>query len=129
MAKRIGIAALGGQLKFRHGELKIDFSPGAGHPIARNFSSIRWVDESYWLLAGDPARVKLLGTSVKTRNLRPQVWTTERGRGRVFVSIPGHYMWTFDDPAFRILIFRGIAWAGHRHVNRFNKLVMLETLA
>jgi type 1 glutamine amidotransferase len=126
MAKRIGIAALGGKLKFRHGELKIDFSQAAGHPIARNFSSIRWVDESYWELVGDPARVQLLGTSVEDGKPQPQIWTTERGRGRVFVSIPGHYMWTFDDPAYRILIFRGIAWAGHRDVDRFNKLVMLD---
>ena len=39
------------------------FSPGAEHPIARNFNQIRWVDESYWLLVGDPSRIKLLGTS------------------------------------------------------------------
>lgn len=30
----------------------------------------------------------------------------------MFVSIPGHYTWTFDDPLFRILLLRGIAWAG-----------------
>ena len=28
----------------------------------------------------------------------------------MFVSIPGHYSWTFDDPLFRVLLLRGIAW-------------------
>ena len=86
MAKRIGIAALGGQLKFRHGESKIDFSPGAGHPIARNFSSIRWVDESYWSLAGDPARVKLLGTSVEDAKPRTAKSGRPSGVGAAFSS-------------------------------------------
>ncbi|PYJ04253.1 MAG: hypothetical protein DME25_10255 [Verrucomicrobia bacterium] len=47
----------------------------------------------------------------------------EQGPGRVFVSIPGHYTWTFDDPLFRLLLLRGIAWAGHQPLNRFNELV------
>ena len=44
----------------------------------------------------------------------------------MFVSIPGHYMWTFDDPVFRAVLFRGIAWTGHRNVDRFNDLVTLD---
>jgi type 1 glutamine amidotransferase len=126
MAKRIGLSALGGSIKFRHGELKIDFSPGAGHPIARNFDTIRWFDESYWALSGDPKTIKLLGTSVEDNKPQPQFWTIERSKGRVFVSVPGHFAWTFDDPMFRALLLRGIAWAGHREVDRFNKLVTLD---
>jgi type 1 glutamine amidotransferase len=126
MAKRIGLASLGGGIRFRHGELNIDFGPAADHPIARNFSNIRWIDESYWQLSGDPSQINLLGTSLEDGQAQPQFWTVQRGRGRVFVSIPGHYMWTFDDPAFRTLLLRGIAWAGHRDVDRFNELVMLD---
>jgi type 1 glutamine amidotransferase len=126
MAKRIGLSALGGKIRYRHGELDIDFSPGTGHPIARNFSNAHWVDESYWSLTGDPKDVKLLGTSKEDGKPQPQFWTVERGKGRVFVSIPGHFAWTFDDPIFRALILRGIAWAGHRDVDRFNKLVTLD---
>jgi type 1 glutamine amidotransferase len=44
----------------------------------------------------------------------------------VFVSIPGHFAWTFDDPAFRLVLLRAIAWAGHRDIDRFNKLVLLD---
>ena len=126
MAKRIGLSALGGQIRYRHGELHVDFAPGASHPIARNFDKVRWVDESYWKLTGNPADIRLLGTSLEDGEPQPQFWTVERGRGRVFVSIPGHYMWTFDDPAFRTLLLRGIAWAGQRSVDRFNGLVTLD---
>jgi hypothetical protein len=41
----------------------------------------------------------------------------------VFVSIPGHFSWTFDDPLFRVLLLRGIAWAAREPVDRFNDLV------
>lgn len=126
MAQRIGLAALGGKIRYRHGELNVDFSPAGEHPIARNFSKVRWVDESYWELAGNASKLTLLGQADEEGAPRPQFWTVERGRGRVFVSIPGHYMWTFDDPLFRTLIFRGIAWVGHRDVDRFNELVMVD---
>jgi len=46
------------------------------------------------------------------------MWTTEKGQGRVFVSIRGHYCWTFDDPLFRILLLRGIAWTAKEPVDR-----------
>jgi type 1 glutamine amidotransferase len=104
----------------------MDFNPGAQHPISRNFSTIRWVDESYWQLSGDAKGINLIGTSLEDGHPQPQFWTVERGRGRVFVSIPGHYMWTFDDPTFRVLLLRGIAWAGNRDVDRFNDLVWLD---
>jgi type 1 glutamine amidotransferase len=126
MAKRIGLSALGGGIRYRHGELTIDFTPGTEHPIARNFKGIQWVDESYWALSGDASRINLLGTSLEDGQPQPQFWTVERGRGRVFVSIPGHYSWTFDDPMFRTLLMRGIAWAGHRNVDRFNELATLD---
>jgi hypothetical protein len=126
MAKRIGLASLGGSIKYRHGPLDVDFSPGKDHPIARNFDRVKWIDESYWLLTGDPAKINLIGTQDEDGAAQPQFWTVEHGRGRVFVSIPGHYMWTFDDPAFRLLLLRGIAWAGHRNVDRFNELITLD---
>lgn len=123
MARRIGLAGNSGLISYRHGPLEIDFTPGANHPIARNFDRLQWIDESYWKLAGDPDQINLIATSVEEGRPWPQFWTVERGRGRVFVSIPGHYMWTFDDPAFRTLLFRGIAWTARRDLDRFNELV------
>lgn len=125
-AKRIGLAALGGSIGYRHGAIDVDFSHNPDHPIARNLSDVQWIDESYWRLRGDPNEITLLGTTVEEGEPRPMFWTVERGRGRVFVSIPGHYSWTFDDPVFRTVLLRGIAWAGHRSVDRFNELVTLD---
>ena len=93
------------------------------HPIVRNFDQLSLYDESYWKLTGQPADVTLLATSIEDGMPTPQMWTTEKGKGRVFVSIPGHYSWTFDDPLFRILLLRGIAWTAHEPVDRFNDLV------
>lgn len=125
-AKRIGLAVEGGNIGYRHGPLDIDFSPAGDHPIARNFEKVHWVDESYWRLTGDPRQINLLGFGVEEGEEKPLFWTTEPASGRVFVSILGHYMWTFDDPAFRLLLLRGIAWAGERDVDRFNDLVLLD---
>jgi type 1 glutamine amidotransferase len=125
-AKRLGLASWGGHIKFRHGPQDVDFSPGKDHPIARNFNRVKWIDETYWELTGDPKSLTLLATQEEDGAPQPLFWTMQHGEGRVFVSIPGHYMWTFDDPAFRLLLLRGIAWAGHRHVDRFNDLVTLD---
>ena len=80
-------------------------------------------DESYWKLTGDPGDVTLLATSVEDGMATPQMWVRDHQPGRVFVSIPGHYSWTFDDPLFRVLLLRGIAWTANEPVDRFNELV------
>jgi lysophospholipase L1-like esterase/type 1 glutamine amidotransferase len=127
MAERIGLSAKGGGgIKYRHGVLDLDFSPGAGHPVARNLHRARWTDESYWALTGDPSKLTLLGSGKEDGAAQPLFWTMEHpSGGRVFVSIPGHYMWTFDDPVYRTLLLRGVAWAGHRNVDRFNEVATL----
>jgi putative heme-binding domain-containing protein len=121
-AKRIGYASWGGRIGFRHGPLTLDIH-NTDHPIVRNFEQIQLYDESYWKLTGNPGDVTLLATSVEEGMATPQMWTHEVGKGRVFVSIPGHYSWTFDDPLFRILLLRGIAWTANEPVDRFNELV------
>ena len=122
-AERIGLASLGGSIRYRHGDMNIDLTPGAAHPIARNFTTLDLRDEAYWELTGDATRLDLIGASTEDGAPRPMFWTIERGRGRVFVSVPGHFSWTFDDPAFRLLLLRAIAWTGRRDVDRFNALV------
>jgi hypothetical protein len=122
-AKRIGLASRGGKIKYRHGPLDLSFKKDARHPIARNFDRLKLVDESYWMLTGELPADRVLATQVEDREPRPLFWTVEPARGRVFVSIPGHYSWTFDDPLFRVLLLRGIAWAAKEPVDRFNALV------
>ncbi|MEX2172482.1 MAG: ThuA domain-containing protein [Pirellulales bacterium] len=120
-AQRIGIA-WGAGSKFRHGPLDIEFVPGSAHPIARNFRHVHFHDESYWNGIGDRTRIELLATGIEENQPQPLFWTTEPTGGRVFVSIPGHFSWTFDDPLFRVLLLRGIAWAAGEPVDRFNEL-------
>jgi type 1 glutamine amidotransferase len=126
LAQRIGLASKAGAVGYRHGPLDIDFSAGRQHPITRNFERLNLHDESYWRLRGDASKIGLLGTSEEEGEATPQFWTYEKNGGRAFVSIPGHFMWTFDDPAFRLLLLRGIAWSGGRNVDRFNELVWLD---
>jgi len=57
--------------------------------------------------------------------MTPQMWARTKGKGRVFVSIPGHYSWTFDDPLFRLLLLRGICWAGHQSLDRLSDLATI----
>ncbi|MDP6557708.1 MAG: ThuA domain-containing protein [Pirellulaceae bacterium] len=123
-SKRIGLASRGGNIRYRHGPLTLNMH-NTDHPIMRNFDSLQLYDESYWLLTGDPQDVTLLATSVEDGEPQPQLWTYEKGSGRVFVSIPGHYSWTFDDPLFRVLLLRGIAWTAKEPVDRFNELAPL----
>ena len=121
LAERIGLASQGGKIKFRHGPLAVDFTKSR-HPIARNFGILRLVDESYWKLRGRPESIDAIGTGVEEGEPRPLFWTRQAGKGRVFVSIPGHYTWTFDDPLFRLLVLRGIGWVAGESVDRFNAL-------
>jgi len=121
-SKRIGLAS-GGLNAFRHGEMTLAFNRETNHPIIRNFDKLTLIDETYWKLQGKLPDGRSLATAVEDGQPEPQLWTTEPRNGRVFVSIPGHYSWTFDDPLFRVLLLRGIAWAAGEPVDRFNELV------
>lgn len=121
LAERIGLAWRGGGSRFRHGPLELTFTDPK-HPIARGFDKVRFVDESYWQLAGEPKKIHVLATAVEDGQPRPLLWTYERGKGRVFVNILGHYTWTFDDPLFRILVLRGMAWTAGEPPDRFSDL-------
>ena len=121
-SKRIGLASWGGRIAFRHGPLTLDIH-NTDHPIVRNFDRLQLYDESYWKLTGVSEDITLLASSVEDGQQTPQMWVRDHQPGRVFVSIPGHYNWTFDDPLFRILLLRGIAWTAQEPVDRFNDLV------
>lgn len=122
-AQRIGLASNASRLRFRHGPLDLGFETGARHPIGRNFDKLHLHDESYWQMVGDPKRITPLATGKEDGKDWPLFWALEPAKGRVVVSIPGHFAWTFDDPLFRVLLLRGIAWAAREPVDRFNDLV------
>ncbi|MGV3482839.1 MAG: ThuA domain-containing protein [Planctomycetaceae bacterium] len=121
-AQRIGLAGRG-MVGFRHGDLTLSMNGQSKHPVIRNFSELAMTDETYWKMVGNLRPDQILATAIEDKAPQPQVWSLEHGTGRVFVSIPGHYSWTFDDPLFRVLLLRGIAWSAKEPVDRFNELV------
>jgi putative heme-binding domain-containing protein len=121
VAERAGLAFTFGS-RFRHGEFDLVFTR-PDHPITRGFSTLHFTDETYWNMRGDESRLEVLGTSMEDDAPRPELWTLERGGGRIVGCIPGHYTWTFDDPLFRVLVFRGICWAAKQaNVDRLAEL-------
>jgi hypothetical protein len=53
---------------------------------------------------------------------QPMFWCYELGEGRVFGCVPGHSAQTFDDPMFRKLLLRGIAWTAGENPLLFGEL-------
>jgi type 1 glutamine amidotransferase len=52
------------------------------------------------------------------------IWVFQKGQGRIFASILGHYSWTQEDPLFRLIALRGLAWAAGEAVGRFERLAL-----
>lgn len=98
---------------------RVDVAPGAAdHPIMAGVEDFDLVTEQYWVLSDDLVDV-LATTTVAARDFdpwhrpvtSPAVWTRRWGRGRVFVSTPGHRVEVLEDPHVRTIIERGLLWA------------------
>jgi type 1 glutamine amidotransferase len=96
------------------------------------------VDEHYWNLTGNPDEVEVLVTAPggptngstappKQEELDgkkwPIAWTKEAGNGKVFATVLGHNYFTFNDPYFRIILLRGMAWTMNESFEPFKHLV------
>jgi putative heme-binding domain-containing protein len=146
LAKRLGLAFQPGRSKYRHGPLDLKFTPKAkpvfekSDAITAGLSKVSFLDESYWPMIGDVSRVHVLATTEEEGKSWPMIWAfkpsgarkiddslTVFGEinvpGRVFGCILGHYSWTFDDPIFRIVFLRGLAWSAGCSFDRFEPLV------
>jgi len=127
VAKLIGIS---GYKIYRHGIVDLKIT-APGHPIYLGLpEKIRFDDEAYWPAALQ-TDIETLATSDErgggdSNDVKPQTifWTHSFGKGRVFGCVPGHNTWTFDDPYFRIILLRGIAWAGGQSPYRFDVLAL-----
>jgi type 1 glutamine amidotransferase len=114
VAKLFGV---GGYKLYRHGLVEMKISD-SNNPICLGLpEKIRFDDETYWP-ATPVVDIEVLATSDEkvgkdANDVKPQTifWTHTYGKGRVFGCVLGHNMWTFDDPYFRILLLRGMAWA------------------
>ena len=111
-------------------------------PILKGFpAKFDFPEELYWNLAGNPASITTLLTSSagpensssgppKPEDLDgkawPVAWTKEVGQGKVFATTLGHNFFTYDDPYFRIILFRAMAWTMNESFDPFKPLVTLH---
>ncbi len=128
------IVGIGGFQFYRHGSIALEIALPE-HPICHGLPrQIAWFDEPYWPATPPlaPGQVEVLATSREATSPgrdtdsvpQPQFWTYRHGEGRVFGCVPGHYTWTFDDPYFRLLTLRGMAWAAGESPHRFDRVAL-----
>jgi putative heme-binding domain-containing protein len=117
LAERIGLSAQPNVSKYLHTPFNLKLVAPTNNALGLKPVELPLVDEPYWPLIGNTNNVQVLATAEVESEPRPLVWTFQRGKGRVFVSIPSHYTWTWEDPVFVELARRAIAWAGGEIAN------------
>jgi type 1 glutamine amidotransferase len=98
---------------------RIEMTPAAAdHPITQGIGDFELTTEQYWVLADDYNDVLATTTQAVrpwdpwTRPVTsPAIWTRQWGKGRIFVSTPGHRVDIVRDPNVRAIIERGLLWA------------------
>ena len=91
---------------------------GRTHPITEGIEDFDLVTEQYWVLSDEYNDV-LATTTQEVRPwdawnrpvTAPAIWTRQWGKGRIFVSAPGHRIEIVEDPNVRTIIERGLLWA------------------
>ena len=91
------------------------------HPITEGVSNFDLDDELFHHVQFATGAEVLAKTFRTAKEIIPQMWTFERGAGRVFTSCQGHYYKNFALPHFRGLILRAVAWAGKRPVDALTR--------
>jgi uncharacterized protein len=102
---------------------------GDPHPITKGASNFHINDEIYYDMDLSPD-IRVLATSYTPNvpggkkpvdggkatiyDIQPQMWAYEKDHYRAFVTIPGHLYSTFEQPFYRAILLRGIAWTGKR---------------
>ena len=127
LAKLLGLAK-GKDSQYKHKFVTLNL-PEPHHPIMHGLpDTFTLADECFWNLQGDRSKVTVLATSDEVVgdkiSAEPVIWAYERGKGRVVASTLGHFDWTFDDPFFRTILLRGIAWAAGESPHRFDSLIV-----
>ncbi len=148
LARRIGLAfgtggGPNGATKFGVLPTPVSLTAAAADsPIFERFPpELELVDELYWNLVGDPESVTTLVTSPAGPEFAtsgpptpeeldgkawPVMWTKEEGPGRVFATVVGHNYFSFNDPHFRIILLRAMAWTMNESFDPFKPLVELH---
>lgn len=91
---------------------------GRAHPITAGIDDFDLVTEQYWVLSDEYNDV-LATTTQAVRPwdawnrpvTAPAIWTRQWGKGRIFVSAPGHRLEIVESRPVRTIIERGLLWA------------------
>jgi uncharacterized protein len=91
---------------------------GKTHPITEGIDDFDLVTEQYWVLSDEYNDV-LATTTQAVRPwdawnrpvTSPAIWTRQWGKGRIFVSAPGHRLEIVESRPVRTIIERGLLWA------------------
>ncbi|MEN0085024.1 MAG: ThuA domain-containing protein [Leifsonia sp.] len=91
---------------------------GKTHPITAGIDDFDLVTEQYWVLSDEYNDV-LATTTQEVRPwdawnrpvTAPAIWTRQWGKGRIFVSAPGHRLEIVESRPVRTIIERGMLWA------------------
>jgi type 1 glutamine amidotransferase len=133
--KRAGLSWKQGTTTFREGNLIIRKTAAtASHPIMIGMpDTLHFLDETYFPMMTTPdslsAPVTVLASSNETFNsqtsAQPALWTfSPPGKpGKVYGFLMGHLNASFNDPLFRGILMRGMAWAGNTEFSRFRPAV------
>ncbi len=137
----IGGAWVQGKTKWKEGPMDLYYVEnqrlGEQHPITKGASNFHIDDEIYYDMDLSPD-IRVLATSYTPNipggkkpveggkatiyDIQPQMWAYEKDAYRAFVCIPGHLYSTFEQPFYRAILLRGIAWASKRpNVDEFCK--------
>jgi hypothetical protein len=91
---------------------------GRTHPITAGIEDFDLVTEQYWVLSDEYNDV--LATTTQAARpydawnravTAPAIWTRQWGKGRIFVSAPGHRLEIVSEPHVREIIERGMLWS------------------
>ncbi|MDG2223416.1 MAG: ThuA domain-containing protein [Rubripirellula sp.] len=142
LAARFGLAWDPGNTQWGVLPIPATIDPATPTGIMKGFpAEIELVDEHYWNLLGSVDDITVLATAPagvagpsteppekKTLDGKawPLFWVKEVSKGRVFGSIPGHNRFTFDDPYFRIILLRAMAWTMRQPFDPFKPLIITD---
>lgn len=105
--------------KWREGPMQLTFVDKE-HAVSKGVADFGMKDEIYYDM-DLRADIHPLATAPTPKKVgdgfeaQTQIWTYEKpGAQRAFVFIPGHTYVNFSRPDVKLLLFRGIAWAGRQ---------------
>jgi type 1 glutamine amidotransferase len=127
------VVGVGGFQRYRHGPVPLTIA-APEHPICLGLPPVVTLqnDETYWpptpLMDEATVLAQCSEADESAENSvahpQPMLWCYPLEKGRVFGCVPGHCGATFDDPLFRILLLRGIAWSAGGSPYRLDCLVL-----